>query len=338
MTDEGVARGLPARDGGPRKVGWYRDRTTGRRQFWNGTTWLDLADAITTFTVESEPTGEAPSVPTSTPPTGSGTRAKVITLTAVVAVAVVVALGLALDMTHEATARPSHRPSPPSLPAYSSASSPSGATTAPDVAPATTALSPAPVGTAPPTTTAGVRPALTARGVQNPTATATNLAIIGDSISELATSALDHTFRHYDLFIDAVGGTRMADHLPTIERVESDGLPRDWVIELGTNDALRAPVNLNWASDFANEVAALQTQNCVIFLTVDPRLGPISVGIDDAIAAAVAAHPNFHALDWGTIEFHKPQWLIADHIHPSGSGIAELAKLEHKAVLGCQGG
>jgi lysophospholipase L1-like esterase len=163
------------------------------------------------------------------------------------------------------------------------------------------------------------------------------LAIIGDSITALARAALEHSFRHYDLLIDAVGGTRMADHLPTIERVESDGLPRDWVIELGTNDALRAPINLNWPSDFANEVTALQAQACVIFVTVNPKLGPISSGIDDAIATAVASHPNFHSLDWGTIEFRKPQWLRADDIHPSESGIAELAKLEHQAVLGCQG-
>lgn len=162
------------------------------------------------------------------------------------------------------------------------------------------------------------------------------MAIIGDSISALARTALEHTFHGYDLFIDAVGGTRMADHLPTIERVESDGRPRDWVIELGTNDAVRAPLNVNWASDFANEVTALKSQRCVVFVSVNPKLGPISVGIDDAIATAVASHPNFHLIDWGDIEFRKPQWLLPDGIHPSKSGIAELARLEHRAVLNCQ--
>ncbi len=170
----------------------------------------------------------------------------------------------------------------------------------------------------------------------SPPQTPAAVAIIGDSITALAKTALEHTFHGYDLFIDAVGGTRMADHLPTIERVASDGRPRDWVIELGTNDAVRPPINVNWASDFADEVTALKGQRCVVFVSVNPKLGPISVGIDDAIAGAVATHPNFHLIDWGDIEFRKPQWLLPDGIHPSKSGIAELARLEHRAVLNCQ--
>jgi hypothetical protein len=188
--------------------------------------------------------------------------------------------------------------------------------------------------TAPPTTVIGNLGA-TSPAVASTSQTSVNVAIIGDSISELATPALEHELRHYTLYIDAVGGSRMAAHLPTIERVEGDGLPRDWVIELGTNDALPPP-NTNWSSDFANEVGALQDQACVVFLTVNPTLGSVSTGVNEAIANAVASHANFHSIDWGNIEFHRAKWLLYDRLHPSTSGDVEIATLVHKAILGCQ--
>jgi len=163
-----------------------------------------------------------------------------------------------------------------------------------------------------------------------------SVAILGDSISELASADITHELRHDTVYVDAVGGSRMAAHLPTIQRLSTDGSTWDWVVELGTNDAI-APANTNWSTDFANEVAALQGQGCVVFVTVNPDLGSVATGIDDAIASAVASHPNFHTVDWGTIEFRRPAWLISDHIHPSVSGDVELAKLVYKAIRGCPG-
>ncbi|HEY5023675.1 MAG TPA: GDSL-type esterase/lipase family protein [Acidimicrobiales bacterium] len=179
----------------------------------------------------------------------------------------------------------------------------------------------------------GASTAVTSPEIPNP---AGNVAIIGDSITKLAETDLAHALHDYKLYIDAVSKTTMAEHLQKIEALASDGQPRDWVIELGTNDALPEPSNPNWASDFANEVAALQGQRCVVFLTVNPRLGPIGTGINAAIASAVATHPNFHSIDWGDIEFRKPQWLVSDGIHPTKAGQVELTKLDHQAIRSCQ--
>ena len=132
---------------------------------------------------------------------------------------------------------------------------------------------------------------------------------------------------------NAIGGTTIAQHLATIDSIEAKGGAFDWVVELGTNDA--GMQNQNWASDFSDEVDELADQPCVVFVTVNPKLGPISVDIDDAITSAVAAHPNFRALDWGNVELRKPHWLTADGIHPTKTGEAELARLDRRAVLGC---
>ena len=133
--------------------------------------------------------------------------------------------------------------------------------------------------------------------------------------------------------MDAVIGTTMADHL---RRHREDRQRRAAVgLDHRTRDerrVARAVDNPNWAADFANEVAAVQSQRCVVFVTVNPRFGPIGPEIDGAIAGAVATHPNFHSLDWGDIELQKPGWLDSDGIHPSKSGAIELAKLEHKAI------
>jgi len=222
-----------------------------------------------------------------------------------------------------ATSGASSRP-----PSVASASAPVVATTS------TTSTSISDPGATAPAVTG---PAVTGPAVTGPAVTGpvTNVAIIGDSISQMAAHDLTRTLRHYNVTVDAKGGTTMADHFLTIENLANDGQPRDWVIELGTNDVLARSPNL--ASDFANEVAVLQGQACVWFVTVNTRLGPVSMDFNDGIANAVASHANFHMLDWGSIEFHNSQWLQSDGLHPSKYGDAELAKLEHKAIIGCQG-
>jgi len=190
--------------------------------------------------------------------------------------------------------------------------------------------------TAPPTTGIGSLEAASPAFASSASAPA-NIAIFGDSIAQIATPDLTRALRSDNALIDAVGGTTMADHLPKIEQVASEGKTRDWVIELGTNDAIYDHENPNWPSDLANEVAALQTQQCVVFVTINPRVGPMSISIDEAIASAVASHSNFHSLDWGDIEFNKAKWLLPDGIHPSKSGSSEFAKLVKQAILGCPG-
>ena len=70
--------------GGPAglKAGWYRNRATGQRRFWNGVVWVDIPSAITPFTYEPGEAGApgeageagAPVVPAALPPEGRDVR------------------------------------------------------------------------------------------------------------------------------------------------------------------------------------------------------------------------------------------------------------------------
>jgi hypothetical protein len=364
MTDGG---GPSSPSGGPpaRKAGWYRDRNTGERRFWNGATWFDIPSAITPFTYEPEGAvvpgaPVAPATPAAPPPEepkrSIDPRIKLVGFSVAVVVLILAIVGV-IELMSGSGAEPASTNDAVSsgqLPSdtgdASATTSPFGSTTS---APPTNAVVGA-TGVNPATSPGGTSPGVTSPGVTSPATTlpvatspggtgaaganpSGNVAIVGDSITNLARSDLTHDLRHYNLYLDAIGATTMAQHLAKIEHVATDGQSWDWVVELGTNDALPYKPNPNWASDFAHEVDALATQPCVVFVTVNPRFGSIAQGINQAIAHAVASHPNFHTLDWGDMEFRKPEWLRSDGIHPSTSGAVELAKLMHEAIRGCQG-
>jgi len=339
MTEDGAQTGFPVDGPAGAKSGWYRNKKTGKLRYWNGDTWTDISGAITPFTFEPPkpvpPAASEPPPPLPAPRKPIDKRRRLVVLSAAAIVVVLVIVGavtLGNNKTVNLSTTPPAAPTPPLT--FEPTTDPFAVTTTDPFA-VTTTVSP---GETAPTTTPPLTSGSGGSGVTSPpTATsAPTVAIFGDSITHNSMSELTRALRHYNLYVDAVSGTTMADHLARIQHVESAGQTPDWLIELGTNDAIRG--NPNWGSDFANEVAALQSQPCVVLLTVNPRLGAIGAGINQAIASAVATHPNFHSLDWGDIELNKPQWLLSDGIHPTKSGSAELAKLDRKAILGCPGG
>jgi hypothetical protein len=338
------AGGPKASDPTGRKVGWYRDRATGQRRLWNGTEWVDLAHLVTPFTFDAAEPAEAPPLPPApVPPPSLASRwratDKYTRWFLSSAAAVVVILAIVVSVVPSG-------PKPVSLAAGTLPTSPRPADPAAGGAEPTTTTDQTSTTTTPVTTTTAstttTGAAATAAGGSTPVPSTSSssipgsddVAIIGDSITELSAPDIQRALRDYNVYIDAAGGTKIAQHLANIQQLAGDGQPRDWVIELGTNDALGE--NPDWANDFASEVTAVQAQPCVVFVTVNPSLGSVADGIDGAISAAVASHPNFHLLDWGDMEFRNPDWLMYDHIHPSISGRMELAKLEKRAIDDCQ--
>ena len=318
-SDQDPAAAVPTR-----RVGWYRDRNTGKRQFWNGVSWIDVAGEVTPFTIEPpRSTPPAPKSPVTHQDASDGRRKALIGVAALLVVVAAIVLGVVLSNTGSTPTRRVTSPTvaPADAPSDAPTSSPSASAPSTSVSPSTTNGSG--VG-------ASVTPVST---IAVATGTPHSIVLVGDSITARAEPDIEQALRAYRVVPDGVAGSTMAEHLGTITSIEAKGGAYDWVIELGTNDAIGA--NANWASDYSNEVSALEGQPCVVFVTVNPKLGPVSTGIDQAITSAVASHPDFRTLDWGNIEFRKPHWIVSDGIHPSKTGEAELARLEHKAVLGC---
>lgn len=128
--------------------------------------------------------------------------------------------------------------------------------------------------------------------------------------------------------MDSLSGSTIGDWLPTIQTITGTTARHDWIVELGTNDSFGGL----WPLHLEQEITALKHQRCVIFVTVNPRLGPDAIKFDAALATAVATHSRFYSLDWGNIEWDNPTWLLPDRIHPTPAGSVELAHLEQDAV------
>ncbi len=291
--------------------------------------WIDVARSVVPFTYEPEPELEEPPPPPRPWWTRVSGRTRIVAasgaVTAVAAIVLVTSIGSTpVQLSAGRAVGPARKPAVAVSGSSGdplSTSSSSGTSTSSTTPSSATSTSPTTLPTA-----TGTDP------IAGTGQTPAKVAIIGDSITELSEPADRRVLRQFDPYIEAVGGTTISQHLATIEQLVADGQPRDWIIELGTNDALGS--NPNWSSDFATEVSALQGQACVVFVTVNPRLGPVATALDQAIDAATA-NPSFHLLDWGDIEFRKPGWLLYDDIHPSKSGSEELAHLEYRAILSC---
>ena len=173
-------------------------------------------------------------------------------------------------------------------------------------------------------------------GARPTSAAGADVQIVGDSITHLSAAQLRHDLEgtghvRYVTHISGRNGTTFAENLPVIAAALGRGW--DWVVELGTNDAVRA--NAGWETDLDAVVHALRGERCVVFVTVGeqlPRGAATGRSIDRALQAAVRSHPNMHLAGWGGLQYRDPTWLLPDRIHPTPRGAQELAALVHRAL------
>jgi lysophospholipase L1-like esterase len=153
------------------------------------------------------------------------------------------------------------------------------------------------------------------------------VAVVGDSITELSKDSIATSLTHagYHPIVHAVIGIEMAQALPWIDQLAQQN-PRNWIIELGTNDAGKN--NPSWVLPFLAIWQQVRSSACVIYLSVSQRAGPIATQIDASLAGLALTHANVHVLDWGNLEYLNPAWMEPDMIHPTPAGQAELAALE----------
>lgn len=162
-------------------------------------------------------------------------------------------------------------------------------------------------------------------------ATLTRVDVIGDSITSMAAPALEAALgSRYVVSISGRPGIEIGQDLSVIK---SAPRARDWVIELGTNDAgLANPLALQ---ALAAVVHMLARKHCVELVTVGglvPGDDQLARALDVNMLLATEQHPRFHLVDWGDIEYQDPTWLEGDQVHPTPAGSTEFASLVATAL------
>jgi len=166
------------------------------------------------------------------------------------------------------------------------------------------------------------------------------VGVVGDSITFIAGTDISGSLGHgYKADVQAGIGRRTDQMLPTLQAVVRRH-PYAVVVNLGTNDARQAESHPNWRTAFDKMVAILTPTRCSILTTISTGLGgepgsaSVASGINASIAAAAAAHRNFHIVDWNAA-VHGPdgaRLLVSDHVHPSPAGQLVLASLVRNAL------
>lgn len=168
-------------------------------------------------------------------------------------------------------------------------------------------------------------------------------AVIGDSITNLAAPDIQGDLSSdYAWNVQSIGGQPVAGMAATLQTMLADpqGSPQNFIVNLGTDDVFEVGEDsgYNWQTPLATEVAALASTPCVIMVNIntDADIFWGTAGVAEAMNAQidtdVAAHPNFHLLDWNAIVHtgnNDADWIDTGsaHVHPNAAGQAEIGAL-----------
>ena len=173
-----------------------------------------------------------------------------------------------------------------------------------------------------------------APGVTGDQITVTRVAMVGDSITEAATPALQKAFSAIgldDVDINAEGGRRMvkatsiSSGLDGIDQVLAEGAAPDvWVIALGTNDVANYPHD-QYAGLIQQVLAALPPDAHVVWVDCYlRRFKADAQDFDGVLRQVLAARGNAKVVDWYSIA--GEDGVLVDGVHPSGFGKDEFSR------------
>jgi lysophospholipase L1-like esterase len=164
--------------------------------------------------------------------------------------------------------------------------------------------------------------------------------VIGDSITFFAGRDIAAALKgEYRADVHGGIGKRIDEMLPELQTALGKH-PHAVVVNLGTNDAQQEATHPDWRSGFTKMIAALSGSRCALVTNISTLIGhrasitAVAIDINGAIAAAAAAHPNIHIIDWNAA-VHRADGatlLIPDRVHPSPAGQLTLAKLTRTAL------
>jgi lysophospholipase L1-like esterase len=169
------------------------------------------------------------------------------------------------------------------------------------------------------------------------------VAFVGDSITRLAAPhLLARLTPHMQVNLQYMDGQTTAQMLPALEAQlhNENGTPTAVIENLGTNDVMQeAGLAGVWRPSFDQMIEMLTPVPCVGLTTISTMMeeayhrAPLAREINDAIADAVATHPNMHVVDWNA-EATGPNWkdYISDGIHPNALGADKIAELDQDLI------
>ncbi len=171
------------------------------------------------------------------------------------------------------------------------------------------------------------------------------VGIVGDSITHLLEPYLDAiTPVAYRIDVNGRSGATIADQLGTIDLMERTDVPppQDWILNLGTNDALYGArgIATNWQAAFQVMMALVATARCVILVTVhtviDTTSSHVAADLNRLMWSAHAADPSrVLVLNWDGLAAEHPDWLEVDAVHPNAAGLQGLTNWYNLALSVC---
>jgi hypothetical protein len=175
-------------------------------------------------------------------------------------------------------------------------------------------------------------------------ASAPQVEVVGDSITFDSQSAVYATLdTSYDVEVQGSPGYRIDQMLPAIQAIaRQDPPPRDWVFNLGTNDALQDYAG--WKGSFEAALRLMDNAACVVLVTVNTTADNYLHPTGDTIASrenalivdlAVTDPEHYVYIDWNGLVQAHPSWLRSDRIHPDATGERELAAWYKVALSVC---
>lgn len=144
---------------------------------------------------------------------------------------------------------------------------------------------------------------------------------VGDSVLLGAQPYLATTLGGWDLRIDARVGRTFPEGLELIHENRAN-IGQAAIVLLGHNYWSGRQVY----SYLDQMMADLRNVERVVVVTV-AEFSPQQVEVNKAIHALTRTYPNVVIADWAAVAAANPQFLIADRVHPTGSGAVALANL-----------
>ena len=158
--------------------------------------------------------------------------------------------------------------------------------------------------------------------------------VVGDSLAEGTAPYLPSLLPHWSLRQSYAVGRTLSEGIVLL-RAERPRLAHVVVVSLGTNDDPRR------ISEFRvrlGEILAIAgPSRCVIWTNIvrPPTAGTSYDGLNRALSAATATHPNLVVVDWQALVRAHPAWLRADGVHATAAGYRGRAAAIAAAVKDC---